>query len=113
MLPEGRGYDARFNHKRYAGTFVDMKISIDIDCSPEEARRFFGLPDVTPVNETLVETARTRMEEAMAKLDGETLLGQWMGGAGTQVWQNLQNAFVDQMRRAGGGFGGSSGGSGA
>jgi hypothetical protein len=26
-----------------------MKISVDVDCTPEEARRFLGLPDLTPV----------------------------------------------------------------
>ena len=28
-----------------------MKISIDIDCSPQEARAFFGLPNVEPIQE--------------------------------------------------------------
>ena len=31
-----------------------MKVSLDIDCTPEEARRFLGLPDVTEANEALV-----------------------------------------------------------
>ncbi len=25
-----------------------MKVSVDIDCTPEELRTFFGLPDVQP-----------------------------------------------------------------
>lgn len=40
-----------------------MKVNIEIDCSPEEARRFMGLPDIKPVQdayvEKMVETART------------------------------------------------------
>ena len=28
-----------------------MKVTIDIDCTPEEARRFMGLPDLTPVHD--------------------------------------------------------------
>lgn len=31
-----------------------MRVKVNIDCSPEEARRFIGLPDVTPVNERYV-----------------------------------------------------------
>ncbi|WP_201739096.1 DUF6489 family protein [Flavisphingopyxis soli] len=31
-----------------------MRVKVNIDCSPEEARRFMGLPDVTPVNERYV-----------------------------------------------------------
>lgn len=87
-----------------------MKISIDIECSPEEARRFFGLPDVSAVNDTLVEAVHARMSDTLANLDGETLLRQWMGG-GTQAWQSMQNAFWDQMRRAAGGGGGTGSGS--
>lgn len=32
-----------------------MKVNVEIDCSPEEARRFLGLPDVTQANEAYVE----------------------------------------------------------
>jgi hypothetical protein len=90
-----------------------MKISIDIDCSPEEARRFFGLPDVSQINDAMVEAVKTRMSDTVASMDGETLLREWMSG-GTQAWQNMQSAFWDQMRRAaGGGTGGGKGGEGA
>ena len=27
-----------------------MKVTVDVDCTPEEARRFLGLPDLTPVH---------------------------------------------------------------
>ncbi|MEA3017690.1 MAG: hypothetical protein QOI38_2412, partial [Sphingomonadales bacterium] len=43
-----------------------MKVTIDIDCTPEEARRFMGLPDLTPVHEAYVE----RLKGAVA--DGAT-----------------------------------------
>jgi hypothetical protein len=85
-----------------------MKISIEIDCSPEEARRFFGLPDVTHVNEAVVETVQARMAEALKQIDGETLLREWMA-SGTQAWQNLQTSFMDQMRNAMSGQGRSGG----
>jgi hypothetical protein len=32
-----------------------MKVNVEIDCTPEEARRFLGLPDVTQANEAYVE----------------------------------------------------------
>ncbi len=87
-----------------------MKISIEIDCSPEEARRFFGLPDVTQVNDAVVATVQARMADALKQIDGETLLREWMAG-GTQAWQNLQTSFIEQMRNAmsGQGRSGSSG----
>ena len=32
-----------------------MKMTVEVDCTPEEARRFLGLPDVTEANEAYVE----------------------------------------------------------
>ena len=32
-----------------------MKITVDIDCTPEEARHFFGLPDVKPMQDALMQ----------------------------------------------------------
>ncbi len=31
-----------------------MKITVDIDCTPEEARAFFGLPNVQPMQDAPV-----------------------------------------------------------
>lgn len=86
-----------------------MKISIDIDCSPEEARRFFGLPDVAQVNDTVIEAVQARMTEALQRIDGETLLRDWMA-SGTQAWQNMQSSFLEQMRQAMSGQGRTGGG---
>jgi len=30
-----------------------MKITMNIDCTPDEARAFFGLPDVKPMQEKM------------------------------------------------------------
>ncbi len=40
-----------------------MKLTINIDCTPEEARSFFGLPDVSPINALIVEGLAKRTEE--------------------------------------------------
>ena len=41
-----------------------MKFNVEVDCSPEEARRFLGLPDVTSVNEAYVEKLTKAMQGA-------------------------------------------------
>jgi hypothetical protein len=38
-----------------------MKATIDIECTPDEARRFLGLPDVTRANELYVEKVTNLM----------------------------------------------------
>ena len=62
-----------------------MKISLDIDCTPEEARRFLGLPDVTSVNDGFVEVLAKRTSEMAEEIDIDKLAEQWMtaGAQGT------------------------------
>ncbi len=68
-----------------------MKITVDIDCSPEEARAFLGLPDVTPVQEAFVEALQKRMSETIATLDGGAMMKAWMpdGAAGWEQWRDM------------------------
>ena len=46
-----------------------MKFTVNVECSPEEARRFMGLPDVTPINEALVSEMGKRMEKNLAMME--------------------------------------------
>ena len=39
-----------------------MKVHVEIDCSPEEARRFMGLPDVEKENEVYVDSIAKAMK---------------------------------------------------
>ncbi|MEM6857114.1 MAG: DUF6489 family protein [Pseudomonadota bacterium] len=41
-----------------------MKITIEVDCTPEEARSFMGLPDVSQANSLYVETVSKAMKGA-------------------------------------------------
>ncbi len=71
-----------------------MKISIDIDCTPDEARRFFGLPDIAPLQEAFVAAMRARMDETLAGMDGEALLKTWMP-QGLAAWEQWQKMWRD------------------
>ena len=39
-----------------------MKVNVEIDCTPEEARRFLGLPDVSKANEVYVDAMAKAMQ---------------------------------------------------
>lgn len=71
-----------------------MKMTIEVDCTPEEARIFLGLPDVSPLNTHLVEEMRKRMDANIAMLEPETLMKSWMalGGQATDQFQKLMGA---------------------
>ncbi|MFM8939911.1 MAG: DUF6489 family protein [Phenylobacterium sp.] len=60
-----------------------MKITVEIDCTPVEARTFLGLPDVSGLNARLVEEMQTRMGANMNMLSPDELVKNWMAfGAG-------------------------------
>ncbi|WP_395647241.1 DUF6489 family protein [Terricaulis sp.] len=69
-----------------------MKFTVNVECSPEEARRFMGLPDVTPINDKLVDEMGKRMEANLKLMSPETMMSSWMS-VGTQA----QDAFVKLM----------------
>ncbi len=82
-----------------------MKIKIDIDCTPEEARSFFGLPDVRPMQEALIAQLQERMSANLAAMDPETMIKTWMP-MGLQGLEQMQKAFWSQMSQAAGSTGG-------
>lgn len=62
-----------------------MKVTIEVDCSPEEARRFLGLPDVSALNDHLVREMKNRIDANMNLLSADELVKNWMAfGAGAQ-----------------------------
>ena len=73
-----------------------MKINFDIECTPEEARAFFGLPDVQPMQEALMKELESRMMENIRSLDPETMLKTWLP-ATIQGWGEVQKLFWQQM----------------
>jgi hypothetical protein len=62
-----------------------MKVKVEVECTPEEARAFLGLPDVAPLNDKLVAEMQARMEANMAMLAPDELMKNWMAfGVGAQ-----------------------------
>ena len=84
-----------------------MKIKIDIDCSPEEARTFLGLPEVAPIQDLMMKELEKRVRDGLKTMDPETLLKAWLplgpaGGlaGGLQGWEQFQRQFWEQMGAA-------------
>jgi hypothetical protein len=73
-----------------------MKITVNIDCTPEEARKFLGLPDVKPMQDALMKDLEERMRANLSALDPETMFNTWFP-AGVQGFEQLQKMFWNQM----------------
>ena len=71
-----------------------MKITAEIDCTPEEARRAVGLPDLTPIHERYVGMMMETMEGGVKPEMLEAMIRNWapMGEAGMAMWRRLFDA---------------------
>jgi hypothetical protein len=72
----------------------EMKVTVEIDCTPAEARSFFGLPDVTGLNEHLVNEMVKRVDANINMLQPEELMKNWMnfGGQAQETFMRLMTA---------------------
>jgi hypothetical protein len=77
-----------------------MKINVNIDCSPEEARNFLGLPDIKPMQDALLKQVEDRMAASLNAMDPDTMLKTWLpaGIQGVEQWQKMfWNSLADQF----------------
>jgi hypothetical protein len=76
-----------------------MKVHMEIDCTPEEARAFLGLPDVRPMQEKLMREVDERTIAAMRSMDPETLMKTWLP-ASLEGFEQIQKMFWKAMPNA-------------
>lgn len=71
-----------------------MKINVEVDCTPEEARRAVGLPDLTPVHDRYIELLSGAMEGKFRPDMVENLFKSWapMNEAGLAFWRGMFDA---------------------
>ncbi len=85
-----------------------MKITIEVDCTPEEARSFMGLPDVSAANNVYVDNI-TKAMQGVSNPDQLQQYAQALAPMG-QVGLKLFQSFVESgMKAAQGGSAGSKG----
>jgi len=73
-----------------------MKINVDIDCTPQEARTFLGLPDVEKMQDAVMAQLQAKMMENINSLDPESMMKTWMP-AGIQGMEQMQKMFLAQF----------------
>ena len=78
-----------------------MKISVDVDCTPEEARRFMGLPDLTGVHTIYLGKLERMVDEGVTPDTVETMLRAWapMGDASMQMWRQMFDQLGGMTKR--------------
>ena len=55
-----------------------MKVTINIDCTPQEARQFLGLPDIQPMQEKAMKQLEEKLLSGVAGMSLDAILRNWM-----------------------------------
>jgi hypothetical protein len=73
-----------------------MKATIEIDCTPDELRATMGLPDVKPLQASLMKDLENRMKDAADRMSPENIIKSWFSLLPIQSEQirNLMNAMM-------------------
>jgi hypothetical protein len=79
-----------------------MKVNVEIDCTPLEARQFFGLPDIGPMQMAVMDKLQQQMTSNIDKISPEALMQNWFA-FDPKLAERFQDMFVAMA-----GLGGSS-----
>lgn len=69
-----------------------MKVTIEVDCTPEEARRAIGLPDLTPLHDHYLDKMKDAIDGGGIGPDMlNAMVRSWapVGDAGMDFWRKL------------------------
>jgi hypothetical protein len=78
---------------------AEMKVHIEVDMTPEEARKVMGLPDVAKMQEDMLKEMQRRMKVALDTSDPEAMLKAWLP-LGGQGFEQFQRFLWDSAKRA-------------
>ncbi len=73
-----------------------MKVTIEIDCTPDEARMFLGLPDVKPMQAAVMATLEHQAVQAAQSFSPDSMLKLWFTTV-PQVSNQMQEMFTRMM----------------
>jgi len=79
-----------------------MRVKVNIECSPEEARRFMGLPDVSPINERYVAMMGEAMSGAGNFDQAQKMMKEFapFGDMGMKLFQQFSSLATDAATRS-------------
>lgn len=76
-----------------------MKVKFEVECTPDEARQFFGLPDVKPMQDAMMSKLEAQMTDAVDRFSPDSLLRSWfaLGPAGVDAMRDM----FDRLTKSG------------
>jgi hypothetical protein len=83
--------DTAASHQKRSG--AAMKVNVEIDCTPLEARQFFGLPDVQPMQTAVMDKLQQQVMANIEKISPESLIQSWFT-FDPKLAERFQDMFV-------------------
>ena len=76
-----------------------MKVNVEVTCTPEEARAFFGLPDLKPMQDRIMGEIEERLKSSFNSMNPEQVFKTWLPASmqGVEQMQQMQQAFWQQL----------------
>lgn len=74
-----------------------MKVTVNIDCTPEEARSFMGLPDVQPMQAAVMAELEKQMIGNIKAMTPEAMVQTWLP-VGMQGAESMRKMFWNQLQ---------------
>lgn len=74
-----------------------MKVTMNIECTPDEARALMGLPDVRPMQEALMADLEERLRTNMKALAPDAFVKTWLP-ASLEGAEQMQKMFLAHMQ---------------
>ncbi len=70
-----------------------MQVTVNVDCTPEEARTFLGLPDLSPVHEKYIASLMSAMDGAGSVEQMDKMIRAFapMGDASMRLFQQIMD----------------------
>lgn len=77
-----------------------MKVNITVDCTPEEARAFMGLPNVAPLQDAAMKQMQANMEKAAQAMDPQAVM-KALFPVSPENLADMQKTFWAQFTKSG------------
>jgi hypothetical protein len=76
-----------------------MKVNVEVTCTPEEARAFFGLPDLKPMQDRILGEIEERLRSSLNAMSPDVVFKTWLPASmqGVEQMQQIQQAFWSQL----------------
>lgn len=79
-----------------------MKMTVEIDCTPQEARALLGLPDLEPLQAAVMAQVEKRVLEAASAMSADGILKTWFSLLpGSETYLKTMAGFLKMSPRPG------------